>query len=172
MADAPHPSMNVDAGSEFHGRADASDAAILAEVLAADQLPIDRTVSRHAVASVLVLTDAGEVLLARNRTGGWGTIGGHVEPSDRSLREAAMRELAEEAGIAIRSDSLEPLLFLADHEEFRPGCAHADFCFVLRVPERIAATAADDVSELGWFALDDLPALNEHMTKAVTALRR
>ena len=156
---------------EFVGLAHGDDTTILEAMLTASVLPVDRSVSRHAVASVLVRTDSGEVLLARNRTGGWGTVGGHVEADDATLRDAAARELLEETGLVADAAVLVPLLFLADLEEFRPGHAHADFCFVLQVPARCRVTASDDVSELGWFPLDALPALNDHMTRAVAALR-
>ena len=156
---------------DFVGLAQGEDATILAALLTEAALPVDRSVSRHAVASVLVLSDDGEVLLARNRTGGWGTVGGHVEAGDATLREAAARELLEETGLVADAAHLVPLVFLADLVEFRPGHAHADFCFVLHVPARCDVTASDDVSELDWFPLDALPELNDHMTRAVGALR-
>lgn len=163
--------MDSAGAREFHGLADPASESALSGLLALGHLPTDRTQTWHAVASVLVLTDGGDVLLARNRSGGWGTVGGHVEEDDVDLRTAATRELAEEVGLSTAPDLLVPLVFLADDGEFRPGHAHWDFCFARHVPDRVTVTAADDVSEVGWFPIDAPPALNEHMAAAVAALQ-
>ena len=58
-------------------------------------------VPAHLTASALVLDATGErVLLTHHRKGGfWAQLGGHVEETDRSLADAALREGREESGI-------------------------------------------------------------------------
>jgi len=58
-------------------------------------------VPAHLTASALVLDAAGErVLLTHHRKGGfWAQFGGHVEATDRSLADAALREGREESGV-------------------------------------------------------------------------
>lgn len=56
---------------------------------------------RHATASAIVLDDTGRVLLVEHRKAGvWLYPGGHVEP-DETPAEAAVREVAEETGLAV-----------------------------------------------------------------------
>lgn len=146
------------------------DAADLAAVTDDAALVVERTCSPHAVASVLLATPDGRVLLARNRQG-WGTVGGHVEDDDEALRTAACREVLEEVGLRLAPESLEPLAVVVDRTEFRPGCRHVDFCFVVVVSEPVDVTPASDVSEATWFDLDDCPPVNEHIATHLRALR-
>ena len=141
----------------------------LDEVLSHPALPTDRGSTWHVVASVLLATGDGRVLLARNRRG-WGTVGGHVEPGDASLRAAVVREAREEVGLLLTEDALMPLSFIADEAPVGNGCAHWDFCFVRVLNEAVPASAASDVSEAGWFALDALPEVNDHMRQHLDAL--
>jgi 8-oxo-dGTP pyrophosphatase MutT (NUDIX family) len=133
-------------------------------------LPTDRGSTWHVVASVLLATGDGRVLLARNRRG-WGTVGGHVEPTDASLRAAVVREALEEVGLLLTEDALVPLSFIADAAPLDNGCAHWDFCFVRVLNDAVPATPASDVSEARWFPLDALPDVNDHMRQHLDAVR-
>jgi 8-oxo-dGTP diphosphatase len=69
----------------------------------------------RAVARVLILNDAGELLLCRSRDGkGWVPPGGTLDPGE-TLAEAARREAAEEAGLAV---DIGPMVYL---QEFAPA---------------------------------------------------
>ncbi|MFE6456674.1 NUDIX domain-containing protein [Streptomyces cinereoruber] len=78
----------------------------LAELLAVLEQPVDvtarTTLPGHVTCSAVVIDRRGRVLHIRHRaTGGLLlTPGGHVEPEDRTLLAAALREVSEEAGIA------------------------------------------------------------------------
>lgn len=155
---------------EFAAQVSGVAAEELVRLLDLPGLPVARDRTWHAVASVLLATADGQVLLARSRYG-WGTVGGHVEPSDASLREAAVREAREELGILLLPGHLEPLSLVVDQREVVPGCAHWDFCFVLPVAAEVDVTAQSDVTEVAWFPLGALPEVNHHMRQHLDALR-
>ncbi|HYF76535.1 MAG TPA: NUDIX hydrolase [Symbiobacteriaceae bacterium] len=77
---------------------------------------MDRTFQPiRAVARVLIMNEAGELLLCRSRDGkAWVPPGGTLD-SGETLAEAAMREAAEEAGLAV---DLGPMVYL---QEFVPA---------------------------------------------------
>lgn len=144
---------------------------VLQRLLADGGISTDRTRTWHAVASLLVMTRDAQILLACNKQG-WGTTGGHIDPDDASIRAAVAREAAEELGLHIDEDAIEPLTFLADGGEVRPGHAHWDFCYVLVVPEPVPVRPDSDVTDAAWFSLDDLPTVNAHIAVLVAAAAR
>lgn len=115
----------------------------------------------HLTASTVLLDHAGvNVLLTLHpRVGRWVQLGGHCEPGDATLVDAAAREAAEESGIAGLALDPEPL-----HLDVHPiTCSlgrptrHFDVRFLARAPrwavERISAESTD----LRWWPLDALP---------------
>jgi len=69
----------------------------------------------RVVVRVMVSNPAGELLLCRSRSGhAWVLPGGTLDPGE-DLRTAAVREAAEEAGVAVRVGDL------AYVQEFRPA---------------------------------------------------
>lgn len=77
---------------------------------------MDRVIqSVRAVARVLIMNDAGELLLCRSRDGkAWVPPGGTLDPGE-TLAVAAVREAIEEAGLAV---DLGPMVYL---QEFAPS---------------------------------------------------
>lgn len=164
--------IRVADAKEFAGTVDPRSRAgvELEGLVSSGSIPIDRSETWHAVSSVLLATRDGHVLLALNKVG-WGTVGGHVEEADPSLRAAATREAEEELGLLLNPADLSPLLFLPDTMVVRPGHAHWDFCYVTVVDEQVPVTAADDVTDARWFPLDALPEVNDHIRQHLAALR-
>ncbi|MET8297848.1 NUDIX domain-containing protein [Streptomyces sp. NPDC005180] len=80
--------------------------AALAGLLAALDRPVEATARTtlpgHVTCSAVVIDRQGRVLHIRHRASGGLVLtpGGHIEPGDRTLLAAALREVAEEAGIA------------------------------------------------------------------------
>ncbi|WP_372698585.1 NUDIX domain-containing protein [Arthrobacter sp. JSM 101049] len=106
-----------------------------------------------------------EVLLQLRRgtgymDGWWSTAAaGHVEAGE-SVEEAAAREALEELGVVVAPADLMPLSVMHRAQLDGTDTARVDFFFTCtnwtgcpRVRE------ADKASEVGWFAIDDLPHL-------------
>lgn len=113
-------------------------------------------------ASALVLDDAGRVLLARRAhepfAGRWDIPGGFLEEGEHPL-EGLVRELKEETGL-----NVEPLDLFAIEMDRYGGAADAQATLNLYWLVRTtggAPVAADDVTELAWFAPHELPPRDE-----------
>ncbi|GIF19204.1 8-oxo-dGTP pyrophosphatase MutT (NUDIX family) [Actinoplanes tereljensis] len=119
----------------------------------------------HVTASALVVDPDGRLLLClHGRLGKWMQLGGHCEPTDRTLAEAALREATEESGIP--GLSLDPDPIDVDVHEVRCGPAdgqpatpsvHYDVRFLLRSPAGATEQISAESAALGWFAPDALP---------------
>lgn len=122
----------------------------------------------HLTADVAVFANdqAGQtcvLLIKRGNTpyvGCWALPGGHVDRGEHP-RTAALRELAEETGLALTDCGLETAGVAADANRDPRGryiafvyCA--DVGSTARVP---APVAQDDAADVAWVPLDDL---NEH----------
>jgi 8-oxo-dGTP diphosphatase len=106
---------------------------------------------RHAARLVTVsfVLHGDDVLLLRHRDDGdrfagrWNGVGGHVEAGE-CIRDAALRELREETGLALDDLRLRGVV----HESGLLGRAHVLFVFVGRARER-ALRPAEGVT-LRW----------------------
>lgn len=115
----------------------------------------------HLTASALVMSrDGGRVLLTlHRRLRRWLQTGGHCEPADRTLADAAAREAAEESGI--ETLQLDPVpVVLSRHEvpcgPVRPA-HHLDVQFVAFAPAGATPRISDESADLRWFPVDALP---------------
>lgn len=117
---------------------------------------------------VLVANDAGELLLVRRNhepaLGAWAFPSGYVDAGE-VLEEAAAREVIEETHLEVAVDALlgawseagNPVVFVAYAGRVVAG----------------APSPGDEASEVGWFAVDDLPPLAfAHDDEVVAAWRR
>lgn len=112
---------------------------------------------RPGVGVGVVVMRRREVLLVRRRhhgAGSWATPGGYLDLGE-SLEEAAARETLEETGITIRDITFRGV---SNH-------IHADGKHDITLwltgeaePGEAKNAAPDEVSEVGWFAIDALPA--------------
>lgn len=116
----------------------------------------------HITASALVLDGSGRsvLLTLHAKAEQWFQLGGHTEPGDSTLAGAALREAAEESGIA--DLALDPVPVQLDAHEVpfcgdRPGTRHLDVRFVAVAPPGAREAISDESAELCWWPTDDLP---------------
>jgi ADP-ribose pyrophosphatase YjhB (NUDIX family) len=110
-------------------------------------------------ANVVVVNDAGQILLIRRTdNGNWALPGGAVDLGE-SLPQAAVRETREESGIeceitglsGIYTDPGHVLLYTSNGE------VRQEFSIVLTArPTGGELTASDETSEVRWVAVHDL----------------
>jgi 8-oxo-dGTP diphosphatase len=102
-------------------------------------------------ASVLLIQRANEPF-----AGSWALPGGFVDRGER-VKDAALRELAEETDVAL--DSLVTLLGVYDAPGRDPRGPTISIVFVGRIPAQRPAQGGDDAIKAEWFALGALPPL-------------
>ncbi|MFI5673560.1 NUDIX hydrolase [Streptomyces cellulosae] len=112
--------------------------------------------------SAVVFDDEGRVLLnRRSDTLKWSLIGGIPEPGEQPAA-CAVREVEEETGVhceverVIVVQALKPVTY--DNGDV---CQYMDIAFRCRAVGGEARVNDDESLEVGWFAVDALPELNE-----------
>jgi 8-oxo-dGTP pyrophosphatase MutT (NUDIX family) len=116
----------------------------------------------HLTAGALVVSaDRRQVLLTLHaKAGRWFQLGGHCEPGDTSLADAAFREATEESGIAGLLLDPEPV-HLDEHPVTfcgAPGLVHhLDVRFVALAPAGAAPVVSEESTDVRWWPVDGLP---------------
>ncbi|MBC7269506.1 MAG: NUDIX domain-containing protein [Streptomyces sp.] len=112
--------------------------------------------------TAVVFDDDGRVLLnRRSDTRKWAVIGGIPEPGEQPAA-CAVREVAEETAVrcvaerVVLVQALTPVTY--DNGDV---CQYMDITFRCRAVEGAARVNDDESLEVGWFAVDALPELNE-----------
>jgi 8-oxo-dGTP diphosphatase len=123
----------------------------------------------YTVGAVIVLRRPdGQVLFVEQRhSEGWALPGGLLRRGE-GVADAATRELAEEVGVGLSTDDLPvPLACVAEHAR------RVDVVYVVDVAADLDVSRADEVEvkRLGWFALDERPALTEPTVEILRAVR-
>jgi 8-oxo-dGTP pyrophosphatase MutT (NUDIX family) len=130
----------------------------------------------HLTASTLVLSaDANAVLLTLHaKAHRWFQFGGHVEPGDATLADAALREAAEESGMAGLVFDPTPVQ-LSEHAV--PFCGatgdvhHLDVRFVAVAPDGAEHSVSDESLDVRWWPVDALGDLEPELLELVELAR-
>ncbi|AHI01273.1 NUDIX hydrolase [Kutzneria viridogrisea] len=115
----------------------------------------------HVTASALVLDATREqvLLTLHPRVGRWLQLGGHCEPEDSTLVEAALREATEESGI--RGLRIEPTPLHVDVHPITCSLGkptrHFDVRFLVRAPVGAKPVRSAESVDLQWWPVDALP---------------
>jgi 8-oxo-dGTP pyrophosphatase MutT (NUDIX family) len=112
----------------------------------------------HVTASALVIDPSrGRVLLTLHRKlRMWLQMGGHCEPGDSSLADAALREASEESGIEGLTLLPGGPVTLDRHAIPAPCHWHLDVQYAALAPADAVEAISDESLDLRWFAYDEV----------------
>lgn len=125
----------------------------------------------HVTAGALLVRGGAEVLLVQHRAYGLALQpGGHLEPTDTSLIEAAVRELAEETGIDSREvvpASQTPVYVEygrvpARPEKGEPEHYHLDIGYAFVTNADVGPIQESEVTGAAWYSLSKAERLVGH----------
>lgn len=142
--------------------------------------PFDRATfdPGHFTASAFVRSPDGSrlLLIHHGKLGIWVQPGGHVDPVDSSLPEAAWREAVEETGAALGALHVSecPIFDLDIHpippRKGEPAHEHFDVRFAF-VATGVELVASEEVMAARWVALAEVPSLTRDES-VLRALRK
>jgi ADP-ribose pyrophosphatase YjhB (NUDIX family) len=126
-------------------------------------------------ASALIVDDAGRLMLSRRAidpfAGKWDLPGGFLEEGEHPL-DCLHRELQEEAGIRLRDTEFVGIV-MDRYGDGPRAVATMNLYWSARIAEG-TPEPADDVEELRFFALDEIPydeLAFEHLPEVISAWR-
>jgi 8-oxo-dGTP pyrophosphatase MutT (NUDIX family) len=110
--------------------------------------------------SAVVFDDEGRVLLVRRTDNGrWALVGGILEPGEQPA-QAVVREVFEETGVVVEVERMsscwagEAFVIEGNGDQVQ----FLDHSFRCRYVSGVARVSDDESIDVGWFALEDLPA--------------
>ncbi|QEU91955.1 NUDIX hydrolase [Streptomyces kanamyceticus] len=112
----------------------------------------------HITASALVVDPSrGRVLLTlHKKLRMWLQMGGHCEPGDTTLAEAALREATEESGVPGLTLVAGGPIRLDRHPIPGPCTQHLDVQYAALAPSDAVEAISDESLDLRWFAYDEV----------------
>lgn len=116
----------------------------------------------HLTGSALVIDpERGRVLLTlHKKLGMWLQMGGHCEPGDATLADAALREAREESGIASGLSLLPGGPVRLDRHPIPEPCTwHLDVQYAALAPAGAEAEISEESLDLRWFPYGQVAAV-------------
>ncbi|MFC0599629.1 NUDIX hydrolase [Streptomyces palmae] len=123
----------------------------------------------HITASALVLDPSGgRVLLTLHRKlQMWLQMGGHCEPQDVRLADAALREAGEESGI--EGLTLLPGGPVRLDRHHTPCAWHLDVQYAAVAPAGAVAAISEESLDLRWFGYDEVARVADESVRRLVA---
>ena len=128
----------------------------------------------HVTASALVIdpVQARVLLTLHKKLRMWLQMGGHCEPEDTSLEEAALREATEESGITGLTLLPGGPVRLDRHPIPAPCHCHYDVQYGVLAPPGAVQEISDESLDLRWFGYDEVAAVaDESVVRLLEATR-
>lgn len=126
----------------------------------------------HLTASALVVDpERGRVLLTLHRKlRRWLQTGGHCEPRDATLADAALREATEESGIAGLRLLRGTPVNLDRHDT--PCAPHLDVQYAALAPANAPTVVSDESLDVRWFSFEEVPEVADDSVVRLAARTR
>nr|WP_033305739.1 NUDIX domain-containing protein [Streptomyces atroolivaceus] len=175
---ADHIRTTLTAYLDQHPEAKPELGVVLGLIDDGDDLTSRKTVPGHVTAgAILIGADQRVLHIHHLATGKWLLPGGHIEPSDHTLLQAAGRELTEETGIpahVVTPHSETPLHIDihpidANPAKNEPAHQHFDFRFLFHTTATIGDLQTEEVSDAAWRNAGEFtdPQLRKHVVDAI-----
>ncbi len=145
----------------------------LLEVLETLPRPFEEDADRrHVTGSAVIVGPRGTVLHLHKRLHLWLQPGGHVDPGEGPW-DAALRESAEETGLALAHPADGPRLVHVDVHEGAKGHEHYDLRYLLLAEDADPAPREGESPHARWFSWAEASRLaDESLAGALAAARR
>jgi 8-oxo-dGTP pyrophosphatase MutT (NUDIX family) len=125
----------------------------------------------HVTASAVVVGRRGTVLHRHRRLGRWMQPGGHLNVGE-DPSAAALRETAEETGLAAVHPPGGPRLIHLDVHDAALGHTHLDLQYLLIAPDRDPEPAPGESPDVRWYSFDEAAAeADDALAGALVAAR-
>lgn len=128
----------------------------------------------HLTAGAIVVSRAGDAVLLNHhrKADAWLAFGGHIEPADATLADAARRELREESGLTVFDFDPTPLSLDEHAVDFcseRGTVHHLDVRFLATAVPDGEHVVSDESLDVRWWPVDALPRTFDDMYRLIEA---